>query len=208
MKPLSINETKLKLKAIILLATMLCLGCGEPNWVTPENVKKAGKVKENYEHRLAQAGVSNFMVYVTPADGWKFSPLVVMEFTGHGMTNLPPLDGMHLYGLMLRDTEVSDLSPLKGIPLEGILIRKSPITDLSPLKGAGLKRLSLQETSVADLSPLKGMKLELVLFEPKNITNGIDIIRNMPSLIEIGTNNATIMPPAEFWAKFDAGEFD
>jgi len=66
----------------------------------------------------------------------------------------------------------------------------------------------LSDINISDLSPLKGMNLMSLSFTPRNVTNGIDIIRNMPTLQYLGTNNFDYMPPADFWEKFDAGEFE
>ena len=47
------------------------------------------------------------------------------------------------------------------------------------------------------------MNLRSIDLEPNNITNGIEVIRNMTSLHKIND-----MPPAEFWKRYDAGEFE
>jgi hypothetical protein len=49
-----------------------------------------------------------------------------------------------------------------------------------------------------------------LLFTPKNITKGIDLIRQMKSLktIGVGFRDEDKFPPAEFWKKYDAGEFN
>jgi hypothetical protein len=67
------------------------------------------------------------------------------------------------------------------------------VSDLSPL--------------VSDLSPLKGMALKEITFSPKQIAKGIELIRAMNSLQGIGITWDQIRPAAEFWRKYDAGEF-
>jgi hypothetical protein len=54
------------------------------------------------------------------------------------------------------------------------------------------------------------MNLTLITFTPKNITKGLDAIRQMKSLKTIGISAESngIFPPAEFWQKYDAGEFN
>jgi len=51
------------------------------------------------------------------------------------------------------------------------------------------------------------MKLVGFEFTPKNITKGIDVVRNMKSITGIGLDQNNQMPAAEFWKKYDAGEF-
>jgi hypothetical protein len=52
------------------------------------------------------------------------------------------------------------------------------------------------------------MNLTTIFFTPKNITKGIGLIRQMKSLKTIGpTWDTNKFPPAEFWKKYDAGEF-
>ncbi len=64
-------------------------------------------------------------------------------------------------------------------------------------------------TRVSDLSPLQGMNLTEVWLTPKNITKGIDVIRQMKSLKTIGISayRKDQFPADEFWKKYDAGEF-
>ena len=80
---------------------------------------------------------------------------------------------------------------------------------MSPLHGIKLSKLSCDSTSIADLSPLQGMELAEIRFTPKNISKGMDVIRQMKSLknIHTGWEAKDTFTPAEFWKKYDAGEF-
>lgn len=51
------------------------------------------------------------------------------------------------------------------------------------------------------------MLLEEIRLTPQNITQGLDILREMKSLKTIGVDGATAWPPAEFWERYDKGEF-
>jgi serine/threonine protein kinase/formylglycine-generating enzyme required for sulfatase activity len=163
------------------------------------------------------------------------SPLAGMPLTGldlyHtvGVTSLEPLRGMPLEGLNLQDVPVSDLSPLAGMttlrtlllqgnqvsdlsPLAGLkltdlIMFDEQITDLTPLKGLPLSRLIIHGTGVTDLRPLQGMPLVEIRLNPKNITEGLDILRELKSLQAIGIDGTTSWPPAEFWERYDKGEF-
>jgi hypothetical protein len=63
-------------------------------------------------------------------------------------------------------------------------------------------------TPVSDLSPLEGLNLAEIAFTPKNITKGLEVIRQMKSLKTLGPVWDKRFPPAEFWKKYDAGEFN
>ena len=128
-----------------------------------------------------------------------FSPLLY---------DLSPLRGMPLTYLGCIVTQVFDLSPLQGMPLTELYCASTQISDLSPLAGVPLTLLWCYDTRVSDLSPLTGMSLKTVSFTPKNITTGIDAIRRMKSLSQIGLyGGGLLLPPADFWKRYDAGEF-
>jgi serine/threonine protein kinase/Leucine-rich repeat (LRR) protein len=139
-------------------------------------------------------------------------PLKGMTLTGLDCgrtkaTDLSPLEGMPLTDLRCRETPVSDLSPLKGMPLKLLGCEGTKVTNLSPLGGMPLTRLSIEDTPVSDLSSLNGISLTSISLTPKNITKGIEAIRQMKSLQTIGPHWNEQFPPAEFWKKYDAGEF-
>jgi hypothetical protein len=54
---------------------------------------------------------------------------------------------------------------------------------------------------------LKGMPLEDIRLTPKNITRGLEILRDMKSLKTIGINYTQAWPAAEFWARYKQGQF-
>ena len=114
---------------------------------------------------------------------------------------------MPLTILWCHDTRVADLSPLKGMPLETLLCSNTPVANLSPLAGMPLTRLECFYTKVSDLSPLQGMNITDLAISPKNITKGMDAVRQMRGLKTIATDAANKWPPDKFWKKYDAGEF-
>ncbi|OAI47277.1 hypothetical protein AYO44_09860 [Planctomycetaceae bacterium SCGC AG-212-F19] len=118
--------------------------------------------------------------------------------------NISPLKGMPLCRLYLHGCgQVQDLTPLKGMSLTHLeLLWCGQVHDLSPLKGMPLTWLNLDNTPVKDLTPLQGMNLQKILFNAKNITRGMESLRQMKSL-----TNLNDLPPAEFWKRYDAGEF-
>jgi len=57
------------------------------------------------------------------------------------------------------------------------------------------------------LKPLRAMWLEDIGLNPKNITQGLDILRDMKTLIAIGLSYLQAWPAAEFWTRYEKGEF-
>ena len=123
------------------------------------------------------------------------------------LSDLSPLKGMPLTFLDCGVTPVSDLSPLQGMHLTGLWLTGSNVSDLSPLQGMPLTKLRCYVTNVSDLSPLQGMQLTEIGLTPRNIAKGMDAIRQMTSIQTIWIDSTRKWPPAEFWKKYDAGEF-
>ncbi len=122
--------------------------------------------------------------------------------------DLGPLKGMPLTRLHLDFSQVRDLDPLQGMPLTHLYIPAcTEVRDLMPLKDMKLLHLNCATSGVTDLSPLEGMPLEDIRLTPKNISRGLDVLRNMKSLETIGTWFDLSWPAAEFWARYDKGEF-
>ncbi len=163
--------------------------------------------------------------------------LTALNVAGTPVSDLTPLKGMKLTWMKCSGTNVSDLSPLNGTPLKELNCAGSKVSDASlarvkdckdlvvlildhtQVSDAGLahlkdfknlKRLSLVNTRVSGLSALKGMSLEEIRVTPKNINKqGLDILRGMKSLKTIGSDihYPLAWPPAEFWARYEKGEF-
>jgi eukaryotic-like serine/threonine-protein kinase len=156
------------------------------------------------------------LTYLNLHDGPKvvdFSPLKGMPLTtlwagGNLVRDLSPLKGLPLTSLSLSHCpEVQDLSPLKGLSLSLLFVDDTPVRDLAPLKDMPLKRLYVDAPGVTDLKPLQAMQLEDIRLTPQNVTQGLDILRNMKSLMTIGLSHYQAWPAAEFWARYDKGEF-
>ena len=161
--------------------------------------------------------------------------LTALSVCGTAVSDLSPLNGMKLTFLHCGGSSVSDLSPLNGMPLEELNLDRTKVSDaslnqinkchdlrlivlsdtqvsdlgLAHLKDhKNLRRLMLQGTKVSGLSPLKDMQLEEIRLTPRNISKkGLDLLRRMKSLKTIGTHWNQAWPAAEFWARYDKGEF-
>src|SRR5262249_9028365 len=118
------------------------------------------------------------------------------------------LQGMPLTHLYLSGCpNVSDLTPLRGMRLTELNVHGTAVRDLTPLKGMRLTFLHAQNTGVTDLTPLTGMPLEDLRLTPKNSARGLEVLRDMKSLKTIGIGGNQAWPAAEFWARYDKGEF-
>jgi hypothetical protein len=80
------------------------------------------------------------------------------------------------------------------------------VQSLAPLKGMRLKSIFLYATRTSRRSRVWNWKIRLT---PKTVTKGMDILRQMKSLktIGVGLQPTEIFPTAEFWKRYDAGEF-
>jgi internalin A len=154
--------------------------------------------------RLRQVYLSNtYVTDLTPLEGM---PLEQLNLVGTDVEDLKPLEGMPLAFLWLNETPVSDVSPLAGCPrLMSLTLHRTQVSDLSPLSDLGLKRLHIGETPVTDLTPLRGLALTRLIFTPSRIQKGLEIVREMESLEELGTTFENRMPPEVFWHLYDTG---
>jgi len=141
--------------------------------------------------------------------------LIELELSG---TSITDEGSAHLKGhkklaiLYLGDTPVTDaglahLAGLKGLTVLALNGTKVSDQGLAHLKGMPLKVLLIDNTGITDLTPLQGMPLEDIRLTPKNITKGLDILRDMKSLKTIGLRWQRGWPTAEFWERYDKGEF-
>jgi hypothetical protein len=64
-----------------------------------------------------------------------------------------------------------------------------------------------RDRATALILPLQGLPLEDIRLTPKNITKGLGILRDMKSLKTIGIGADQAWPAAEFWERYDKGEF-
>jgi hypothetical protein len=71
-----------------------------------------------------------------------------------------------------------------------------------------LKSLYVYAPNIADLKPLHAMKLEDIRLTPRNITQGLEMLRDMKSLKTIGLTHYDAWPAAEFWDRLGKGEFN
>jgi hypothetical protein len=88
-----------------------------------------------------------------------------------------------------------------------LFLTGTQVRDLRPLKDMPLKKVYVDVPGITDLTPLQAMQLEDIRLTPKNITQGLEILRAMKSLKAIGLSHYQAWPAAEFWTRYDKGEF-
>jgi internalin A len=131
--------------------------------------------------------------------------LVEMNLVETPVSDLGPLAGAPLQMLWLTDTQVEDLTPLAKCPLVSLTVHRTAVSDLSPLAGTRLQRLHIGGTRVTDLTPLEGVPLTRLVFDASQIQKGLEVVKRMPTLQEIGSqfedgaNN--LKPPGVYWAE-------
>lgn len=127
---------------------------------------------------------------------------------------LAPFEGCNgLLFLALWDTQVGNegLAHFKACKnLEHLYLGRTQVGDvgLAQFKAMPLRTLSIDATGITDLTPLQGMALEEFRLTPKNITKGLNVLRDMTSLKTIAVDGNQPMPAAEFWERYDKGEFE
>lgn len=146
------------------------------------------------------------------------APLVELNLAYTRVADVSPLAKSRLKMVWLNDAPVVDISGLAPNPLESITLAGTKVHDLSPLKGhPTLRRLHIARSEVTDLTPLEWMEgLTRLVFTPNRIEKGMAAARAMRSLQEIGTSFGEkdqgraddMNPPAVFWRRYDAGEFN
>jgi internalin A len=146
---------------------------------------------------LGKTGVSDL-------ESLRGMPLESLNMLGTSVRSLEPLKGMPLKLLWLNETPVTDISPLAHCPLVSLTLHRTQVSDLSPLTGIKtLQRLHVGETSVTDLRPIAGLRLSRLIFTHDRIEEGLEEVRSMKSLREIGPTFERRYPPADYWRQMD-----
>jgi hypothetical protein len=124
------------------------------------------------------------------------------------MEDLAALRGMKLTFIYLGGIDrISDFAWARGMPLAELnLWGAKEVGDFTALHELPLQRLWLNDSGARDLTLLEGMRLEAIGISPNRITRGMDALRRMRTLktIRVGQD---YYPAAEFWKRYDAGEF-
>lgn len=143
----------------------------------------------------------------------KGMPLEELNIVGARVDDITALAGMPLRMLWLTGLPVSDVSPLATTPLQSVTLHRTKVEDLRPLATMRtLQRIHIGETPVKDLTPIARLPLTRLVFTPSTVEKGVDLIRQIPTMQQLGVvfedDMSTLMAPPQFWAKYDAGEFE
>jgi hypothetical protein len=129
----------------------------------------------------------------------------VVELRVHKCTNevdLAPLVGMPLQRLTIYCDKLTDISHLAGLPLRRVVLSgghgEMPLRDIRSLAEQSLQHLDIGKTMVTDLTPLKSCNLSTIVFNSKRVTNGVEVLRDMPELQSINDTAAKT-----FWQTYD-----
>jgi Leucine-rich repeat (LRR) protein len=152
------------------------------------------------------AGMPIHTLWLNDTNVTDFSPLAGKEIeflnlNGTKVETIEFIKGMPLNTLWLPSTKVSDLGPLEGIRLVSLDVENTPVKDLSVVgRIPTLQRLNIAGSQVTDLSPLKELRLVRLIFTHSRIETGLDDIRNMTSIREIGPSFDQRQQPEMYWA--------
>jgi internalin A len=133
-------------------------------------------------------------------------PLKQLNLKGVAVSDVTPFSKMPLSTLWLLETGVSDISPLSALSLESLDLQDTMVSDLSALAHmTTLRRLNIAGTEITDIRPVTGLKLDRIFLSPGEINQGMDALRNIPSLGKIGTSHEHQFPASDFWERYDVG---
>jgi hypothetical protein len=117
------------------------------------------------------------------------------------------LTRLSLAGTKVSEVGLAHFKNCKNLAFLGLDDTQVGDAGLEHFKDMPLKALWIDNAGISDLTSLRGMSLEDIRLTPKNITRGLDIVRDMKSLKTIGISWQTSWPTAEFWERYDRGEF-
>ena len=141
--------------------------------------------------------------------GLEGQPLENLYAVSTRITEVSPLRSSNLRQLWLSESPVSDVSGLAGLPLVSLTLHRTLIEDVFFVRSLPLlERLHIGDTMVEDLTPLAGMNLTRLVFTPSRIKRGMNVVRSLYGLREIGTvfddTGRDLSSPEAFWTKFSS----
>ena len=139
--------------------------------------------------------------------GLEGQPLEDLYAVGTRVTEVSPLRSSNLRQLWLSESPVSDVSGLSGLPLISLTLHRTLVEDVLFVRQLPvLQRLHIGETPVEDLTPLAGVNLTRLVFTPSRIKRGMNVVRSLYGLREMGTvfddTGRDLTSPEAFWAKY------
>ena len=141
--------------------------------------------------------------------GLEGQPLENLYAVGTRITEVSSLRSSNLRQLWLSESPVSDVSGLSGLPLISLTLHRTLVEDVLFVRQLPvLQRLHIGETLIEDLTPLAGVNLTRLVFTPSRIKRGMNVVRSLYGLREIGTvfddSGRDITSPEAFWSKYSS----
>ena len=141
--------------------------------------------------------------------GLEGQPLENLYAVGTRITEVSSLRSSNLRQLWLSESPVSDVSGLSGLPLISLTLHRTLVEDVLFVRQLPvLQRLHIGETLIEDLTPLAGVNLTRLAFTPSRIKRGMNVVRSLYGLREIGTvfddSGRNITSPEAFWSKYSS----
>lgn len=140
-----------------------------------------------------------------------FSALKKLYLKDLNLLNLPFADTsllahMPLESLWLDGTQIEGLASIPARNMISLNVSRTAVSDLSPVSTmSSLRRLNIAQTRVTDVTPLKGLRLERIVLTPETIRTGMEVLREMESLVLIQTDIDKQQAASEFWKRYDLG---
>jgi formylglycine-generating enzyme required for sulfatase activity len=199
--------------------------------IAPIRVWSALRVLDLYQTKVGDAGLAQLKDCKELTGLWLRGSTNVSDAGLAHLKDCKNLTDLHLEGTLVGDEGLAHLRDCKGLRLldlgstrvsnAGLIHLKdckaltqlrlghTRVSDagLANFQGMPLIALWIDHTRITDLTPLQGMPLEDIRLTPKNITRGLDILRAMKSLQTVGIEFNQSWPAAEFWERYDKGEF-
>ncbi len=166
-----------------------------------------GLMRLGLEHtKVSDAGLANFKECKNLILLWLADAQVGDEGMAH-FQECKALIDLNLAGTKVSDVGLAHFKDCKN--LKHLYLDRTQVSDagLANFKGMRLMALNIDDTAITDLTSLQGMPLEHIRLTPKNITKGLDVLRDMKSLKTIGIRWDQAWPATEFWERYDKGEF-
>jgi hypothetical protein len=139
--------------------------------------------------------------------GLEGQPLENLYAVRTQIKEVSPLRSSNLKQLWLSESPVSNVSGLAGLPLVSLTLHRTLVEDVTFVRQLPvLERLHIGETLIEDLTPLAGVNLTRLVFTPSRIKRGINVVRSLYGLREIGTifddAGRDLTSPEVFWVKY------
>ena len=162
-------------------------------------------LRELNEARLVELRLNDSPV--SSLRGLEGQPLENLYAVGTRITEVSALSSSNLRQLWLSESPVSDVTGLNGLPLVSLTLYRTLVSDLSFVRKLPvLQRLHIGDTLIEDLTPLDGLNLTRLVFSPERIKKGLEVVRNLHGLREIGTafdnNRRDLTSPEAFWQNY------